>query len=150
MDRPTLVPRKESDEKQKTKLVNYRIPVKLLEDTKQRVEVLKEESPELNMTQYVVEMLKKTNEGRDYDNILMKNQVLSKENFDLRKENEELKVISKVKIPKYKRISISFTRDEYDMIDTASHQAKTSKSEFLKNRLFSHENQLTVNQPELM
>ncbi len=129
-----LISSKEGKEKSVT--WNFRADQKLKKETQVIVAARKGTDEEISMTQYVMESIKATNEGRDYKSLTQKVQVQGYQITQLEKENIELKLLNTKKIPIHKRISIGFTKDEYDVIVEAAHKAQsTSPSMFLKNQL---------------
>lgn len=126
----------QTKEKSKSVTWNFRADEKLKKDTQVIVDSKKGTNNEISMTKYVMDSIKATNEGRDYTSLTQKVQVQDYQITQLEKENTELKLLNTKKIPLVKRISIGFTKNEYEVIVDAAHKAKaTSPSMFLKKQL---------------
>lgn len=122
--------------KSKSVTWNFRADENLKKETQIIVDAKKGTDNEISMTKYVMDSIKATNEGRDYTSLTQKLLVSDFKVIELKKENNELKLLTTKKIPTHKRISIGFTKDEYEVIVDAAHKAKvTSPSIFLKNQL---------------
>ena len=135
-----------SIKKQKSKPVtwNFRADANLKKQTQEIVKTKQELGEEISMTQYVMDSIKATNEGRDYDSLTQKLQVSNFKIIELEKDNIELRSLTTKKIPTFKRISIGFTKEEYDTIVKLSHEAKAqSPSKFLRQKLIGEDTQLS-------
>lgn len=140
----TLIIAGEKKKKPKPVTWNFRADENLKKETQVIVEAKKGTNDEISMTQYVMDSIKATNEGRDYDSLTQKLQVSNFKVTELEKENTELKLLTTKKIPIFKRISIAFTREEYDIIVKASHEDQAqSPSKFLKQKLLGMDTPLS-------
>ena len=149
---PTLIKRDDELKKEKQNKVpwNFRTDENLKQETEVIVQARKGTEDEVSMTEYVMNSIKQTNEGRDYESLVRQNQVKDHKIDELTKENTELRSLTTKKIPVIKRISLGFTRDEYEMVDDAAHSLKISRNEFLKQCIFPEKNKLVMNQPKAL
>jgi len=140
----TLIITDEKKKKIKSVTWNFRADENLKKETQIIVDAKKGTNDEVSMTQYVMDSIKSTNEGRDYDSLTQKLQVSGFKVTELEKENNELKLLTTKKIPTFKRISIAFSKEEYDIIVKASHEANAqSPSKFLKQKLVGKDKSLS-------
>lgn len=144
-DPQTLVLREEPKQQKSNKIPwNFKADESLKKETEEIIKNKKENGEEISMTQYVMNAIKKTNEGKDYDSLVQQVQIKDYRINELEKEKAELEVISGRKVATFKRISVGFSREEYDKIVDASHLAKAkSPSIFLKTILTNQPNYLS-------